>query len=106
MEFLVHIRVGLPVDHDPEDARVLREAEAVRGAELYELGVLERIWRVPGRREAIGIWRAADATELHELLTSLPLFGWCDIDVVPLATHYVEEGARSRRPRTDAARAR
>jgi muconolactone D-isomerase len=90
VEFLVYIRVELPADYDSERVKTLREEEAARGVELYEDGVIRRIWRVPGRREAVGIWQAADPTELHELLASLPLFPWCDIEVTPLATHYVE----------------
>ena len=35
----------------------------------------------------MGVWEAADATELHELISSLPLFPWIDAEVTPLATH-------------------
>ena len=36
------------------------------------------------------VWQAADASELHDLLLSLPLFRWMDIDVQALAVHPLE----------------
>jgi muconolactone D-isomerase len=47
------------------------------------------MWRVPGRRANVGLWEAADASELHELLSSLPVFPWMNIQVRPLAEHYL-----------------
>lgn len=104
MEFLVEIAVNLPPDLDPEKATALREAEAARGTDLYEAGVIQRTWRVPGRRAAVAIWAAADATALHEALASLPLFPWLDIEVTPLARHYLEDriAARIRSSTNDA----
>jgi muconolactone D-isomerase len=90
MEFLVQMQINLPPDHDAEDAARIRGAEAARAAELLDAGAIVRIWRVPGRTANVGIWEAADATELHDLLASLPLAPWMDITVSPLATHYVE----------------
>jgi muconolactone D-isomerase len=56
------------------------------------------MWRIPGRRANVGIWQAADASELHESISSLPLFPWMDVRVRPLADHYlmleVDEPAR------------
>jgi muconolactone D-isomerase len=47
------------------------------------------MWRVPGRRANVGIWKAADASELHELIVSLPLFPWMNVQVRALADHYL-----------------
>jgi muconolactone D-isomerase len=41
----------------------------------------------PGRFANIGMWRARDATEVHELLGDLTFFPWMDIVVEPLARH-------------------
>ena len=90
MEFLVRIEIGLPPDM-PEDRRSeLLAAEAARGRELIAAGSLVRIWRVPGRRANVSLYRAADATELHALLGSLPLYPWLEISVEALATHPLE----------------
>jgi muconolactone D-isomerase len=49
-----------------------------------------RIWRLPGQTANVGVWAAPDATALHEVLTSMPLFPWFRVEVEALAVHYVE----------------
>jgi muconolactone D-isomerase len=88
MEFLVHMGIGLPPEH-PE-AAALRAAEAERAGRLRDEGAIVRIWRIPGRTANVGIWEAPDATALHDLVSSLPLFPWLDVTVTPLARHYLE----------------
>jgi muconolactone D-isomerase len=90
MEFLVRIDVDLPADVTELRRRELLEAEAERGRDLLASGTLLRIWRVPGRLANISLYDAADATELHALLSSLPLWPWMDVHVEPLATHPLE----------------
>lgn len=87
MEFLVRTTNNLPPD-TPEERRLeLLEAERARAAELREAGVLKKLWRVPGTRSSIGWYEAADATELHDAISSLAFFPWMDVAVEPLATH-------------------
>ena len=76
MEFLVHMEVAR-IEGGEEREKQLREQEAARSRELAKQGMLVRLWRVPGRRENWGIWRADDCDQLHDcvcLLTALPLF--------------------------------
>jgi muconolactone D-isomerase len=87
VEFLVRIDVKWPADGDPEMKARLVEAETARAAELAASGLLQRLWRVPGRWANYGIWEAGNATELHAALASLPFFPWLEIDVHPLADH-------------------
>lgn len=87
MEFLVAMEVTLPVELSAQDQDRLRNAEADRAAELARSGTLVRLWRLPGRRANWGLWQAADATELHTALSSLPMFPHLDIRVTPLASH-------------------
>lgn len=91
MEFLVNIKLRWDEDMDPDlKERVIRE-ERAHAAELIKAGHLVRMWRVPCRFENWGLWRAADATELHEIITGLPANPWMhDIDVLPLAKHPVD----------------
>ncbi|HVO53860.1 MAG TPA: muconolactone Delta-isomerase family protein [Solirubrobacterales bacterium] len=91
-EFLVRIEIALPAGLDDEEREALVAAEARRGRELTEAGQLRRIWRIPGRHANVGLWEAADATALHALLASLPMFVYMDIDVTALATHPLEGG--------------
>ncbi|MFJ6656421.1 muconolactone Delta-isomerase [Streptomyces sp. NPDC091377] len=90
MEFLVHIRIGWPHDMDPAHKESVSTAERAHAAELAARGHLVRMWRVPGRTENWGLWRAADATELHTLVSSLPVWPWMDVTVHPLAIHPVD----------------
>jgi muconolactone D-isomerase len=86
MEFLVHMVVA-HIEGGAEAEKVLRDKEAARSRELAESGVLLRLWRVPGRRENWGIWKADDADQLHDALSSLPLLRYLTITVHPLAAH-------------------
>jgi muconolactone D-isomerase len=90
MEFLVHIEVELPPDMPSDERSALIEAESVRGRELIRDGKLKRIWRIPGRRANVSLYECRDATELHALVSSLPLFPWLDIEVEALAEHPLE----------------
>ena len=90
MEFLVRIDIDLSAEVTEPRRRELLEAESERGRELLASGALRRIWRVPGRWANVSLYDAADATELHALLTSLPLWPWMDIHVEALATHPLE----------------
>ncbi|WP_169989034.1 muconolactone Delta-isomerase [Microbispora sp. H10836] len=87
MEFLVRFEANPPADMPAEERDRLRSQERQRAAELRAAGVLIRLWRVPGTRGVVGLWSAADATELHDALASLPMFPWISATVEPLATH-------------------
>jgi muconolactone D-isomerase len=92
MEFLVHQTNRMPSDEASLRLREeLRVIERKRAQELRDAGILVRLWRVPGTRDAIGLYRAEDATALHDALSSLPLFPWLEISVQPLATHPQEK---------------
>jgi muconolactone D-isomerase len=87
VKFLVRIEVALPPTLPEHDRAQMLAAELERGRELVEAGSLWAIWRIPGGLRNVGVWEAADATELHELIASLPLYPWLTADVTPLATH-------------------
>jgi muconolactone D-isomerase len=90
VEFLVRIEVDLPPDLAEDRLARLMTAERTRGRELVEAGHIVRIWRLPGGLRNVGVWRAADATELHELLMSLPTRPWFRTSVEALAVHPLE----------------
>ncbi len=90
MEFLVTITQNWAALRRHPDLDQLVAAERQVGRALVEDGTIVRIWRLPGQRANIGIWRAADATELVALLDQLPLRPWLDAEVVALATHELE----------------
>ena len=83
----MEIDVRLPATLAETERAELLEAELERGRQLVEAGVICAIWRIPGAIRNVGIWEAADATALHEHLTSLPLFPWLTAEVRALAVH-------------------
>jgi len=89
-EYLVHIEINLTLDIDEQREAELYLRERVRGEELIHAGTLQRIWRIPGGRANVGIWVANDATALHDVFASLPLYPWMTVEVTELATHPLE----------------
>jgi muconolactone D-isomerase len=92
MEFLVHIEVHRPARATDADAAELSAAEKVRAGELIAQGMLRRVWRVPGQWAHWGLWEAADATELHAAICTLPLWPWMRVQVHPMARHALDPG--------------
>jgi muconolactone D-isomerase len=89
-EFLVEIDIDLPPEMGDEAKSDLRDRESAYGRDLVGSGVIQRIWRVPGRLANVGIWAARDATQPHELICGLPMYRWAQVTVRPLAVHPLE----------------
>ena len=87
MLYLVHMRVDLPPALDPGQVEELKRAERELALELQRDGRWVHLWRVAGRYENYSVFDVADHDELHELLTSLPLFPYMDVSVTALARH-------------------
>lgn len=91
MEFLVNIKLHWPDNMDETVKSKVISDERAHAAELIKSGNLVRMWRVPCRFENWGLWRAKSATELHQIISSLPAFPWMrDVTVNPLAKHPVD----------------
>lgn len=90
MEFLVNIKFVWPASVAEEARKELREKEVRMAAELAKKGHLVRMWRVVGRRENWGLWRAKDATEMHAILLGLPIWPYMDVTVHAMAVHPVD----------------
>jgi muconolactone D-isomerase len=91
MHFLVRITVSLPPTLPEDERSALLAAELERGRELRDAGSIVSIWRIPGGPlRNVGIWQATDASELHELIASLPLFPYIEAEVTPLARHPID----------------
>jgi muconolactone D-isomerase len=87
VEFLVQITVAMPPDMANTRRDEIVAAERARGQELVASGNIKAIWRIPGGWRNVGVWDAADATQLHDLITSLPAYPWLTAEVTPLALH-------------------
>ncbi len=86
-EFLVRTENHAATRIGAEEISRLRAGERERAMELRAAGQLKRLWRVPGRNATVGLYEAADATELHDLLVSLPMWPYTDVSVEALAQH-------------------
>ena len=97
-EFLTAFHVAVPADAARPEYERADVAEAERVAALAREGSLVRLWKLepsataPGVKQALGLWRAADADEIESLLRSLPLDPWMAVDTTPLTSHPSDPG--------------
>src|SRR5580704_18423410 len=95
MEYLVTMTTHVP-DGTPEQAvNDIRAREAAHSRELAAQGHLLRLWRPPlqpGEWRTLGLFAAADAGRLEEVLASMPLRVWRTDEVTPLSPHPNDPG--------------
>ncbi|GAA4257439.1 MULTISPECIES: muconolactone Delta-isomerase [Azospirillum] len=87
MLFQVEMDVRLPPDMAPDVAQELKRIERERAQQLQRDGIWRHLWRVAGRYANTSIFDVRSTDELHELLTSLPLFPYMAIKVTALCRH-------------------
>ncbi|MEA2733018.1 MAG: muconolactone D-isomerase [Acetobacteraceae bacterium] len=86
---LYHVRMDVQVPHDVDADRFeqLRVEEKLRAQHLQRQGIWRHLWRVAGQYSNISIFDVADHDEPHALLSTLPLFPFMQIAMMPLARH-------------------
>lgn len=86
---LFHVRmdVDIPRDLDAEVRQdtVAREKELAQ--QLQRDGKWIHLWRIVGQYSNISVFDVESADELHEILFSLPLFPFMDVEVMALTRH-------------------
>jgi muconolactone D-isomerase len=87
MLFHVKMIVNLPVSMPQEAAAALKLEEKELSQRLQESGKWRHLWRIAGQYANISVFDVDSVEELHALLTSLPLFPYMQIDVMPLCRH-------------------
>jgi len=87
MFFHVRMDVQLPPDLDPAVRAELLGRERDRAIELQKAGAWPGLWRIVGEYANISIFDVPSNDELHDILSSLPLFPYMKLQVTPLATH-------------------
>lgn len=87
MLFKVCMTVRLPHDMPVAQADQLKARERGIAQELQRKGSWRHLWRVAGRYANVSIFDVAGPAELHELLLSLPLFPYMEVDVEALCRH-------------------
>ena len=87
MLFHVRMNVDLPASMPPEQAATLKQTEKDLAQRLQREGKWRHLWRIAGQYANVSIFDVASVDALHALLTSLPLFPYMHIDVMPLCRH-------------------
>jgi muconolactone delta-isomerase len=95
MEYLVTMTTHVPEGTPEQAVDAVRAREAARSGELVAQGHLLRLWRPPlrpGEWRTLGLFAAADAGQLEEVLASMPLRVWRTDEVTPLSPHPNDPG--------------
>ncbi len=87
MLFHVTMTVRIPQDADEAKLKELNAKEHARAAELQRQGKWVHLWRVVGSQENVSIFDVGDPAELHDILTSLPLRPYMEVEVTALCRH-------------------
>lgn len=87
MLFHVYMAVRIPHDADSEQVRKLSEQEHERAKVLQEQGKWLHLWRVAGKFANVSIFEVESPAELHEILNSLPLYPFMEVDITALCRH-------------------
>lgn len=87
MLFHVRMDVNIPASLDPDVAAQLIATEKAYSQELQRTGKWRHIWRIVGEYANYSVFDVEDNTELHQLLSGLPLYPYMKISVSPLCRH-------------------
>ncbi len=87
MLFQVEMDVRLPHDFPAEKVEALKQTERARAQELQRAGIWRHLWRVAGRYSNVSVFDVASPQDLHDILSSLPLFPFMDMRITALCRH-------------------
>lgn len=87
MLFKVEMTVNIPQHLPAAQVEEIKKREKAYSQALQQEGKWRHIWRVAGLYANISIFDVADAEELHQILTGLPLYPFMEIDVQALCRH-------------------
>lgn len=87
MLFHVRLDVSIPHDFDLATRERLLADEKKRAQELQEQGIWLHLWRVVGRYSNISLFEVESPDQLHEILWTLPLFPFMQVEVTTLTHH-------------------
>jgi muconolactone delta-isomerase len=95
MEYLVTMTTHVPEGTADDEVNQVRSREAARSHELAAQGHLLRLFRPPlqpGEWRTLGLFAAADADRLEEVLASMPLRVWRTDEITELSPHPNDPG--------------
>src|SRR6202021_315331 len=87
MFFHVTIVVHVPHNADADKIKQLVAQEHERAKELQLQRKWLHLWRVAGKFANISVFDVDSPAELHEILNSLPLYPFMEVEVTALCRH-------------------
>ena len=87
MLFQVQMDVRIPHDLAVATADQLKKTERERAQQLQREGKWRHLWRVAGRYANVSVFDVSGPQEMHDILSSLPLFPFMEITVSALCRH-------------------
>jgi muconolactone D-isomerase len=87
MLFHVVMNVRIPQSFDPEKLKQLQGEEHKRAKELQLQGKWLHLWRLAGKYANVSVFEVESPAEFHEILSSLPLYPFMDVEVAALCRH-------------------
>ncbi len=87
MLFHVNMDVHIPHGTDPETIKQLGALEHERARELQLQRKWLHLWRVVGKFANVSVFDVESPAELHDILNSLPLYPFMEIEVTALCRH-------------------
>jgi muconolactone D-isomerase len=87
MLFLARMDVQFPPHLDAGEVARLQSLEKEYSRTLQQDGRLTAIWRVVGEYANYSIFEVASNDELHQILSSFPMYPYMRIKVTPLVKH-------------------
>jgi len=87
MLFHVTMTVRIPYGADSAMLDELKALEKARAQELQKAGIWRHLWRVVGEYSNVSVFDVRSNAELHDILSSLPLYPFMDVKVTPLCRH-------------------
>ena len=87
MLFHVRMDVNLPATMPESQASELKKTEKEIAQGLQDSGKWRHLWRVAGQYANISVFDVDSVEELHALISTLPLFPYMQIQIMPLCRH-------------------
>lgn len=87
MLFLARMDVQFPPHLSAEDVTRMQGLEKEYSQALQREGRLASIWRVVGEYANYSVFDVESNDELHQILSSFPMYPFMKIKVTPLAKH-------------------
>lgn len=86
---LYHVRMDVRIPHDIDAILIdrLKAEEKARAQDLQRDGTWRHLWRIAGQYSNISIFDVESHDALHGILSTLPLYPFMQIEVMPLAKH-------------------